>query len=293
MLKQLKEIFPSLIIYPTDLDHFSEQYKWFSTDENDIIGINKEELTTKDRSLLNTFLSPYNTDIPILTKEEQQWRDRINYPDETREPLKSAYRFVYFSIQKNKMNPTAFKDAIQELLAKQVPILWENGNEGIIIEEQTNVDDSISYEDIIDLLMSDLYVKINFFVGPFQKTLDNIQRHYHSLLTGANTIFFYSKKSVVTYIESVPFLIISQLDQSLKSDISETVLQEYLHDEDTLKMIETFVQCNLNISETAKELYMHRNSLQYRLDRFFEKTSIDIRQFTNAITVYLALLAKN
>jgi DNA-binding PucR family transcriptional regulator len=59
-----------------------------------------------------------------------------------------------------------------------------------------------------------------------------------------------------------------------------------------LKMLETFVQCNLNISETAKELYMHRNSLQYRLDRFLEKTGIDVRQFQHAMPVYLAMLAR-
>ena len=64
------------------------------------------------------------------------------------------------------------------------------------------------------------------------------------------------------------------------------------NDEETLKMIETFVQCNSNISETAKVLHMHRNSLQYRLDRFFEKTGIDVRKFHHAMTVYLALLAR-
>ena len=179
-----------------------------------------------------------------------------------------------------------------ELFAKQVPILWGNEHEGILIEEQTTHEESTSYEEIIDILMSDLYVKINFYVGPFNDDLEDIAEHYQSLTSAAKTVFNYSNKTVVTYIDAVPYLLINQIEPDFRHDIGKTVLQEYINDEETLKMIETFVQCNLNISETAKVLHMHRNSLQYRLDRFFEKTGIDVRKFHHAMTVYLALLAR-
>ena len=177
-------------------------------------------------------------------------------------------------------------------LLNQVPILWENGHEGIIIEEQTIYEDSISFEEIKDILMSDLYVKINFFIGSYKEGLEDIAQYYHSLTNAAKKVFIYTNKTVVTYIDAVPYLLINQTEPDLRSDIGKTVLQEYINDEETLKMIETFLQCNLNISETAKVLHMHRNSLQYRLDRFFEKTGIDVRQFHHAMTVYLALLAR-
>lgn len=295
MINQLRKIYPSLIIYAEDQDHIDRTYKWFMMNDDDIIGIHEDELTQKDVSVLETFLVPYNVSFPIPTDEEQKWSKVIHAAessDSAALTLAYPYRFVYFSIKKNEIDPFAFKSAIQELFAKPVPILWANGYEGIIIEEQTTAEESTSYEQIIDLLMSDLYVKINFFVGPYRQGEEGITQYYHSLFNAAKNVFIYSNKAVVTYIDAIPSLLIQQTDSDFRSELSQTVLQEYKDDEETLKMIETFVQYNLNISETSKALHMHRNSLQYRLDRFFEKTGIDIRQFHQAMTVYLALLAR-
>lgn len=295
MINQLRKVFKSLLIYNEGMSNLDPKYKWFLADNHEIIGIHKEELTDKDASLLAAFLSPYNIKFPVLTEEEQKWNQLIHSTDADLKAdfiLDAPYRFVYFSIKKNQTNPTLFKDAIHDLFAKKVPILWENGHEGIIIEEKTQEEDSISFEQIIDILMSDLYVKINFFVGPFKEDLEGVSTYYQSIIDAAKIAVDYSNKAVMTYIEAVPYLFIDQTKEELRIEIGKTILQEYINDEETLKMIEAFVQCNLNVSETSKELHMHRNSLQYRLDRFQEKTGIDIRQFHQAMTVYLALLSR-
>lgn len=293
MINQLRKIYSSLLVYSEGHDNLDSTYKWFVTGENEIIGINEEELTSKDVSLLATFLLPYNINLPIPTDEEQKWRNAIHSTESSANfEIKNPYRFIYFSIKKNQIDPIIFKDAIHELFANPVPILWGNGHEGIIIEVQKVYEDSISFEEIKDILMSDLSVKINFYIGSYKEGLEGISQYYHSLLNAAKKVFIYTNNTVVTYIDAVPYLLINQTELDLRSDIGKTVLQEYINDEETLKMIDTFLQCNLNISETAKVLHMHRNSLQYRLDRFFEKTGIDVRQFHHAMTVYLALLAR-
>ncbi|WP_421102893.1 PucR family transcriptional regulator [Sporosarcina psychrophila] len=293
MINQLRKIYSSLLVYSERKDNLDRKYKWFVTDENEIIGINEDELTARDVSLLTTFLLPYNINLPLPTDEELKWSNTIHSTEVTTNfEIKNPYRLIYFSIKKNQIDPIVFKDAIHELFANPVPILWENGHEGIIIEEQKVYEDSISFEEIKDIIMSDLYVKINFFIGSYKVGLEDIAQYYHSLTNAAKKVFIYTNKTVVTYIDAVPYLLIDQTESDLRSDIGKSVLQEYINDEETLKMIEMFLQCNLNISETAKVLHMHRNSLQYRLDRFFEKTGIDVRQFHHAMTVYLALLAR-
>lgn len=295
MVDSLRAIYPSLVVYEEGVQELDRSYKWFATKENDIIGIRRDELTPKDISVLTAFLTPYDTEFPFLTEEERDWRIAVD-PDAQIPSERSAgelsYRFVYFSIRKNQISPGAFKEAIQELFARRVPILWENGHEGMLIEYRTAKKEIISYDEIIDILMSDLYIKINFMVGPFRQGRGDAAEHYSLMLKSAKTVFSYSSQPVALFLEAVPYLLIDQADQELYGNIQKTVLQEYINDEETLKMIEVFTRSNLNISETAKSLHLHRNSLQYRLDRFMENTGIDIRKFHNAMTVYLALLRR-
>ncbi|MBY7143026.1 helix-turn-helix domain-containing protein [Virgibacillus sp. NKC19-3] len=290
MLNQLQNIFPSMIKY-NDHDHnINDNYQWFITDMNNIIGIDKDELTTKDISILTAFLTPYDIQFPVPTENEKTWKQRIN--NGAQNEAVTPYRFVYFSIKKNQTDPKSFKEALDAFFTKSVPILWENENEGIIIEEQTaETEENISYGQIIDVLMSDLYVKIKFLVGPYLDNLKDIHRYYHLFLKGAEIAFTYSDKSVITYTDAITYNLLDQVDVKLKREITAIVLKEFATDEDVLHTIKTFIECNLNVSLAAKELYMHRNSLQYRLDKFIEKTDMDVRQFNQAMVVYLALLA--
>ena len=56
--------------------------------------------------------------------------------------------------------------------------------------------------------------------------------------------------------------------------------------------VAVFVQCDLNMSETARQIYLHRNSLLYRIERIRDLTGYDIRRFADAVTVWTALLLR-
>jgi carbohydrate diacid regulator len=61
-------------------------------------------------------------------------------------------------------------------------------------------------------------------------------------------------------------------------------------DEETLVTINRFFDNNLNVSETSRQLYIHRNTLVYRLDKLQKTTGLDIRIFEDAITFKIALM---
>ncbi|GIP34287.1 CdaR family transcriptional regulator [Paenibacillus sp. J2TS4] len=61
-------------------------------------------------------------------------------------------------------------------------------------------------------------------------------------------------------------------------------------DIETLTALETFFSLDCNVSETAKKLYIHRNTLLYRLDKFKQETGLDVRNFRDAVQVRIALL---
>jgi carbohydrate diacid regulator len=54
-------------------------------------------------------------------------------------------------------------------------------------------------------------------------------------------------------------------------------------DEETLKTIQVVLECNLNMAEAARRLYIHRNTLMYRLDKVFSLTGLDLRNFKDAV----------
>lgn len=61
-------------------------------------------------------------------------------------------------------------------------------------------------------------------------------------------------------------------------------------DEETLVTINKFFENNLNVSETSRQLYIHRNTLVYRLDKLQKSTGLDLRVFEDAITFKIALM---
>lgn len=78
--------------------------------------------------------------------------------------------------------------------------------------------------------------------------------------------------------------IIDSVSDYVKEDVFEKVNNGFLKlDTEMIKTIEVFFKCGLNLSDAAKELYIHRNTLIYRLDKIEKYTSYDIREFNNAV----------
>ena len=83
-------------------------------------------------------------------------------------------------------------------------------------------------------------------------------------------------------------LIFESIIDSISEDIKNDIFNEFNNgfkklDNDMIKTVEVFFKCGLNLSDAAKELYIHRNTLIYRLDKIEKYTSYDIRKFNNAV----------
>ena len=64
-------------------------------------------------------------------------------------------------------------------------------------------------------------------------------------------------------------------------------------DRETLSTIQSFFENNLNVSETSRKMFVHRNTLVYRLDKIKKITGLDLREFENAITFKVALMVRS
>ena len=104
---------------------------------------------------------------------------------------------------------------------------------------------------------------------------------------------FFAERDTVAYNK----LGIGRLISELPADLCKAFLFEVFGthipdniDEETQNTIQKFYENNLNISETARQLYLHRNTLVYRLERMEKMLGLDIRKFDDAMTFKLAMM---
>ena len=105
---------------------------------------------------------------------------------------------------------------------------------------------------------------------------------------------FYAKYDTISYGKLGIGRLIYQLPMSLCNMFIKEVFGEkipdILDDEEAMSTINKFFENNLNISETARQLYVHRNTLVYRLERIEKSIGLDIRTFDDAITFRIAVM---
>ena len=105
--------------------------------------------------------------------------------------------------------------------------------------------------------------------------------------------------TIEKYIINYENLGIGRLIYQLPTTLCEMFLQEVFKknpidalDKETLFTIHKFFENNLNVSETARKLFVHRNTLVYRLEKIKKLTGLDLREFDDAITFKVALMVK-
>lgn len=104
---------------------------------------------------------------------------------------------------------------------------------------------------------------------------------------------FFDEKDIVAYST----LGIGRLIYQLPIPLCKMFIREIFEgkspdefDEETLMTINKFFENSLNVSETSRQLYIHRNTLVYRLDKLQKSTGLDLRVFEDAITFKIALM---
>lgn len=284
MIQQLQAAYPSIILFEKKLQ---KDYIWFISQDGDIFGILEKELTEKDYQVLLAFCTLYRPTLPEPGVKEQTWQEAIftDKPPKTKHP----FRFIYFTLPQDQIEPNRFHEAVHTLFDEALPILWETETEGILIEELTALEEAIQFEQIIPILTADLSADVRFLVGPLLNQFTQGAAIYQSMLEIGRDVIPASRKKVLHYYEAIPFQLIQQASENKRNQIVSTVLQEFQDDAEMLHILQAFFKHHLNISETAKQLYMHRNSLQYRIDKFTKSTGIRVQDFSEAVLVQLAI----
>ncbi len=168
----------------------------------------------------------------------------------------------------------------------------------ILVKE---VKSSENYEDlekvasmILDMLNTEAMTKAQVSYGTIVGDIREVSRSYKEAKMALDVgKIFYPSKNVVAYSN----LGIGRLIYQLPLPLCRMFIKEIFEnkspdefDEETLTTINKFFENSLNVSETSRQLYIHRNTLVYRLDKLQKTTGLDLRVFEDAITFKIALM---
>lgn len=149
---------------------------------------------------------------------------------------------------------------------------------------------------IIDTLSGEYCVHSVIGIGTAVPSIRDLARSFNEAQIAIEVgKVFDTEKSVVPYDN----LGIARLVYQLPTTLCETFLKEVFKkgsvesmDRETLFTIQKFFENNLNVSETSRKLFVHRNTLVYRLEKIKKITGLDLREFEDAIVFKVALMVK-
>ena len=169
----------------------------------------------------------------------------------------------------------------------------------IVVKELADRDGSRELEKMAKEMMEILRAeseddKIHIAYGTVVNDINEVSKSYKEakLALDVGKIFF-DEKDIVAYST----LGIGRLIYQLPIPLCKMFIKEIFEgkspdefDEETLTTINKFFENSLNVSETSRQLYIHRNTLVYRLDKLQKSTGLDLRVFEDAITFKIALM---
>ena len=147
---------------------------------------------------------------------------------------------------------------------------------------------------ILDMLNTEAMTKVHVAFGTVVGEIKEVSRSYKEAKMALDVgKIFYSDKNVIAYSR----LGIGRLIYQLPIPLCKMFIKEIFDgkspdecDDETLSTINKFFENSLNVSETSRQLYIHRNTLVYRLDKLQKSTGLDLRVFEDAITFKIALM---
>ena len=182
-------------------------------------------------------------------------------------------KYYYFSSQ-FKLNRGAFDDIIRNSYTQYIEIEYLNDFNGIILADENFF---VRLKSIIDILSVDL--NTNFIFLESYKLSNLAEKALLKLQKRCSSGLFSLSLVILQYYMSGDLELYEELKKefsSLKKELLDTAV--------------AYINCNMNACLASKSLYIHRNTFNYRLNKFIEQTSLDIRNYNNSIlllTYYL------
>lgn len=230
----------------------------------------------------------------LFSLREQLVVDILNGKSFTSEALYNVLPFLstkctlfLIYVEKNKYEVLSM---MRECYNKEQAVTFVYEDYVVLIGDfEDNDEHAKSMKDIIE---TNMYSTCHISYVDFDGDCSDIVRCYKSAKILIKIGLKYDLKNTIYNSKNILF---EKVIYNVSSDVKEEIFLKYRDnmskfDIEMINTIEEFFNNNLNVSETAKQLYIHRNTLIYRLDKIQKDTGYDLRNFKQATIFMIALL---
>ncbi len=214
--------------------------------------------------------------------------------------IENNERRVVMLVETAMDNDTATLEIVKSLFSgKPKDFITAVDERNVIVVKELKANENYTEMDkvaklIYDTLQGDVRQNIRISYGTIVHELKEVSRSYKEAKMALDVgKIFYGDQNIVAYNN----LGIGRLIYQLPISLCRMFIREIFDgkspdelDEETLVTINKFFENSLNVSETSRQLYIHRNTLVYRLDKLQKVTGLDLRVFEDAITFKIALM---
>ena len=213
----------------------------------------------------------------------------------------SDMRRVVYLVRMNERQDAAVVEVLQRLFPDRQKdfAVTINENEVVLVKEIKTPDSKeiARIAKLIDTtLTEELQLEHVIGVGAVANQLKDVARSFKEAQIAVDIGRVFDEDLTVMNFENLG---IGRLIYQLPTTLCEMFLSEVFKkgsieslDEETLFTIQKFFENNLNVSETSRKLFVHRNTLVYRLEKIKKITGLDLREFDNDIVLKVALMVK-
>ncbi|MGN4126928.1 PucR family transcriptional regulator [Lysinibacillus sphaericus] len=252
--------------------------------DDQLFEIPKHAITKDELELLRIFSGP----LIISTLQDTAWHKYLTNQTDIIPSLIQDHRLLFLHFEKVFTDANLLRTTFEALLGKKILLMSLNEHLFVVIEQITD-DKLLNFTYYIDLLSEDLEANLKIFVSDVLPDIKITKTRFSWFSSLQSSIWDHTPKHVLTQQELlIPYLTLL-LDSQEKAMFITSILKDAAEHQELLQTVKQVITCEGNISLAAKKLFMHRNTLQNRMDKFQHLTHKDIRLFEHRLEVFLAI----
>lgn len=249
------------------------------------------EKKSKNHSELKLFQLLFNSKkikrSPVISK----WQNYLlNGIEDSSLTLNSDFRIIQFAISKKDsyLEKKTWLEAFKSIFSHSEEAFFIDETSGLLIQKKSpeiaNLDE---LSGIIQTLDDDFSIKTICYIGEFWTMNKEVKKFFEE-----EQFIFEKQKNRGISLLSLPEVALNHYasDAIEKSTLMSTLKKKYASQPELKELILAMWNSQGNISLAAKSLYVHRNTLQYRIDRFYDMSGLSLRNMNDLLLCYLLVL---